>query len=176
MATITLYKDKINGIGETIDNIVKSTGNLNQTLGTIKKSLQGISGDNCNFKGMMDSISSSSKTEKEKSEYLVTLKAKLTAYTTIVVNSENKTSDEINKQKKCFYEKYVYLKPDNEKNQLELIEGKIDSVGDWCKKHWRAIVTVIIVAIAIGVLLIGVGPFLAEICMGAILGAILGGT
>ena len=29
MATITLYKDKINGVGSLLDDIIKSTNNLN---------------------------------------------------------------------------------------------------------------------------------------------------
>ena len=29
MATITLYKDKINGVGSLLDDIIKSSNNLN---------------------------------------------------------------------------------------------------------------------------------------------------
>ena len=52
MATITLYKDKINGVGSLLDDMIKSSNNLNAQLGTLKSTLQGV-----------DSISSSSKSE-----------------------------------------------------------------------------------------------------------------
>ena len=42
MATITLYKDKLNGVGGLIDNIVKSSNNLETQLGTLKSTLQGV--------------------------------------------------------------------------------------------------------------------------------------
>ena len=42
MPTITLYKDKLNGVGGLIDNIVKSSNNLETQLGTLKSTLQGV--------------------------------------------------------------------------------------------------------------------------------------
>ena len=56
MTTITLYKDKLNGVGGLFDNIIKSSNNLGTQLGTLKSTLQDT----------VNSISSSSKTEKEK--------------------------------------------------------------------------------------------------------------
>ena len=53
MTTITLYKDKLNGVGGLFDNIIKS-------------SLQGVSSSTYNLQDTVNSISSSSKTEKEK--------------------------------------------------------------------------------------------------------------
>jgi hypothetical protein len=43
MATITLYKDKLNGVGGLIDNIIKSSNNLDTQLGKLKSTLQGVS-------------------------------------------------------------------------------------------------------------------------------------
>ena len=36
MTTITLYKDKLNGVGGLFDNIIKSSNNLGTQLGTLK--------------------------------------------------------------------------------------------------------------------------------------------
>ena len=36
MATITLYKEKVNGVGGLIDNLIKSSSNLDVQLGTLK--------------------------------------------------------------------------------------------------------------------------------------------
>ena len=48
MATITLYKDKINGVGSLLDDIIKSSNNLNAQLGTLKSTLQGVDSSTCN--------------------------------------------------------------------------------------------------------------------------------
>lgn len=40
MATITLYKDKINGVGSLLDDMIKSSNNLNAQLGTWKTSAE----------------------------------------------------------------------------------------------------------------------------------------
>ncbi len=49
MATITLYKDKINGVGSLLDDIIKSSNNLNAQLGTLKSTLQGVDSSTCNL-------------------------------------------------------------------------------------------------------------------------------
>ena len=66
MATITLYKDKLNGVGGLIDNIIKSSNSLDTQLGTLKSTLQGVSNSTYNLQDTVNNISSSSKTEKEK--------------------------------------------------------------------------------------------------------------
>ena len=66
MATITLYKDKLNGVGGLIDNIIKSSNSLDTQLVTLKSTLQGVSNSTYNLQDTVNSISSSSKTEKEK--------------------------------------------------------------------------------------------------------------
>ena len=67
MATITLYKDKINGIGSLIDNIIKKSSNsLDTQLSALKNTLQGVDSNTSNLQDTIDSISSSSKSEKEK--------------------------------------------------------------------------------------------------------------
>lgn len=61
MATITLHKDKINGVGSLLDDIIKFSNNLNAQLGTLKSTLQGVDSSTCNLQDTVDSISSSSK-------------------------------------------------------------------------------------------------------------------
>ena len=41
MATITLYKDKLNGVGSLISTMVSSVNNLDMQLGVLKSTLQG---------------------------------------------------------------------------------------------------------------------------------------
>ena len=80
MATITLYKDKVNGVGSLLDDIIKSSNNLNAQLGTLRNTLQRVDSSTCNLQDTVDSISSSSKSEKEKVEDLKRLNSKLTEF------------------------------------------------------------------------------------------------
>lgn len=66
MATITLYKDKLNGVGRLLDDIIKSSNNLSMQLGTPKNTLQGVDSSTCNLQDTVDSISLSFKSEKDK--------------------------------------------------------------------------------------------------------------
>lgn len=40
MATIALYKEKVNGVGGLIDNLIKSASNLDVQLGTLKNTFK----------------------------------------------------------------------------------------------------------------------------------------
>ena len=177
MATITLYKDKINGVGSLLDDIIKSSNNLNAQLGTLKSTLQGVDSSTCNLQDTVDSISSSSKSESDKVEDLKRLNNKLTAFIEMTACRDSSAESEINKAKEDFYTKYSYLKPECEKSRMEKIADGMKKACEWCKEHWKLIATIVIVAVSIVVLLIpGVGPIIAGACWGAILGACIGGV
>ena len=145
MATITLRKDKINGVGGLIDSIVKSSSNLDTQLGTLRNTLQGVDSSTCNLQGVVDSISSSSKSEKEKVADLKRLNNKLTDFITMTARRDADAKSAVERSKNDFYSKYSYLKPECEKNALEHIRDGIVSAAEWCKKHWKLIVVAIIV-------------------------------
>ena len=177
MATITLYKDKINGVGSLLDDIIKSSNNLSAQLGTLKSTLQGVDSSTCNLQDTVDSISSSSKSESDKVEDLKRLNNKLTAFIEMTARRDSSAESEINKAKEDFYTKYSYLKPECEKSRMEKIADGMKKACEWCKEHWKLIATIVIVAVSIVVLLIpGVGPIIAGACWGAILGACIGGV
>ena len=181
MATITLYKDKLNGVGGLIDNIIKSSNSLDTQLGTLKSTLQGVSNSTYNLQDTVNSISSSSKTEKEKVSDLKKLNKQVTEFITTTVKRDNSARDEINKSKKDFYAKYNYLKPDCEKNAIEKIVDKVEKAAKWCAKHWKLIATAVIVVVAVALIATGVGAgiggtILVGACWGAITGAVIGGV
>lgn len=103
MSTITLYKDKINGVGSLLDDIIKSSNNLNAQLGTLKSTLQGVDSSTCNLQDTVDSISSSSKSESNKVEDLKRLNNKLTAFIEMTARRDSSAESEINKAKEDFY-------------------------------------------------------------------------
>ena len=177
MATITLYKEKVNGVGGLIDNLIKSSSNLNVQLGTLKNTLQGVDSSTCNLQDTVDSISSSSKSEKSKIEDLKKLNNKLSEFIETASRKDSAAEEEIKKSKEDFYTKYSYLKPECEKSVIEHICDGVQSAAEWCKEHWKLIVTIAIVIVSVAVLLIpGVGPIIAGACWGAILGAVIGGV
>ena len=176
MATITLYKDKINGVGGLIDDIIKSSNNLNVQVGTLKNTLQGVDSSTCNLQDTIDSISSSSKSESDKVEDLKRLNGKLTEFIEMTARRDSSAESEINKAKEDFYTKYSYLKPECEKSRMEKIVDAMKKACEWCKEHWKLLVTIVIVAVSIVLLCTGVGAILAGACWGAILGAVIGGV
>ena len=177
MATITLYKEKVNGVGGLTDNLIKSSSNLDVQLGTLKNTLQGVDSSTCNLQDTVDSISSSSKSEKSKIEDLKKLNNKLSEFIETASRKDSAAEEEIKKSKEDFYTKYSYLKPECEKSVIEHICDGVQSAADWCKEHWKLIVTISIVIVSVAVLLIpGVGPIIAGACWGAILGACIGGV
>ena len=176
MATITLYKDKINGVGSLLDDIIKSSNNLNAQLGTLKNTLQGVDSSTCNLQDTVDSISSSSKSEKDKVEDLKRLNSRLTEFIEMTTRRDASAKSEIERAKKDFYTKYSYLKPECEKSRMEKIVDAMKKACEWCKEHWKLLVTIVIVAVSIVLLCTGVGAILAGACWGAILGAVIGGV
>ena len=149
MATITLYKDKVNGVGGLIDDIIKSANNLSVQLGTLKNTLQGVDSSTCNLQDTVDSISSSSKSEDEKIDDLKTLNSKLTDFIEMTSNRDASAKSEINKAKEEFYTKYSYLKPECEKSTWERIKDGLKKAAEWCKKHWKEILIALEVLTAI---------------------------
>ncbi|MBR0529341.1 MAG: hypothetical protein IJJ76_06180 [Ruminococcus sp.] len=184
MATITLYKDKVNGVGGLIDDIIKSANNLSVQLGTLKNTLQGVDSSTCNLQDTVDSISSSSKSEDEKIDDLKTLNSKLTDFIEMTSNRDASAKSEINKAKEEFYTKYSYLKPECEKSTWERIKDGLKKAAEWCKKHWKEILIALEVLTAIVCLCIpglqGVGVailtnMLKGLVIGALVGAVIGG-
>ena len=177
MATITLYKDKLNGVGSLIDTMVSSVNNLDMQLGALKATLQGVNSSTYNLDSAVENIRSSSQTEKEKADDLNKLSKEVDNFITVTVNRDNTAKEEINKAKEDFYTKYSYLKPECEKDFIEKVVDTVESAADWCCEHWKLIVTIVIVVVAVALLWTGVGGvLLAGACWGALSGAVIGGV
>ncbi len=97
------------------------------------------------------------------------------------ISADEKSAEIIQSRKNEFYKMYSYLKPECEKNGWEKFKDGCKKVGDWCKEHWKFIVTAVIVITAVILLVSGVGTglgaaILAGACWGAISGAVVGGV
>ena len=181
MATITLYKDKLNGVGSLISTMVSSVNNLDMQLGALKSTLQGVNSSTYNLDSAVENIRSSSQTEQEKADDLNKLSKEVDNFITVTVNRDQAAKEEINKAKEDFYTKYSYLKPECEKDFIEKVVDTVESAADWCCDHWEviaAIAAVIVVAVVVCVLLgpEALVPLVLNIAKGVLQGALLGGA
>ncbi len=179
MATIVLYKDKLNSVVGLINNIVTSSNNLNTQLGSLKTTLQGVSSSTCNLRETVDNISSSTKTEKEKVKDLKKLNKKVGEFISVAVKKDNSAKEQIEKTKEEFYTKYSYLKPDCEKSTLEKICDGVLSAYEWCAENWQIIdsiinvikvIAVVVVIVAASVATFGAAAVIAAAVVGAVVG------
>lgn len=179
MATIVLYKDKLNSVGGLINNIVTSSNNLNSQLAALKTTLQGVNSNTCNLQETVNNISSSTKTEGEKIKDLKRLNKKVGEFISDTVKKDNSVKEQIEKSKKEFYTKYSYLKPNCEKSALEKICDGFRSACEWCAKNWQIIdsiisvikaIVVVAVIVAASVATFGATAVIAAAAVGAIVG------
>lgn len=181
MATITLYKDKLNSVSSLINTMVSSVNNLDMQLGALKSTLQGVNSSTYNLDSAVENIRSSSQTEQEKADDLNKLSKEVDNFITVMVNRDQAAKEEINKAKEDFYTKYSYLKPECEKDFIEKVVDTVESAADWCCDHWEviaAIAAVIVVAVVVCVLLgpEALVPLVLNIAKGVLQGALLGGA
>lgn len=181
MATITLYKDKLNSVSSLINTMVSSVNNLDMQLGALKSTLQGVNSSTYNLDSAVENIRSSSQTEQEKADDLNKLSKEVDNFITVTINRDQAAKEEINKAKEDFYTKYSYLKPECEKDFIEKVVDTVESAADWCCDHWEviaAIAAVIVVAVVVCVLLgpEALVPLVLNIAKGVLQGALLGGA
>ena len=187
-------------IGKAFTKAKDSTNNLLGELNKLNSKINTAS----SVTDVSSSIQKTSNVKKREEKKLSSLSLaydKIEKFVSNVGAVDKKVSEKVIKLKKDFYSKYSYLKPECEKGKWEKFKdgakklwngiceiGKaigefVIDVAKWCKKHWKAIVTVIVVVIAIAVLVVlsvlSCGGILAAIiagaCLGAIGGALFGG-
>ena len=94
----------------------------------------------------------------------------------MTVDRDNSASSEISRAKKDFYKQYSYLKPDCEKTDWGKFCEGLKKVGQWCKDHWKEIVLVIEIVVAVVCICVpGLQGIGTGILIGALKGALTGG-
>ena len=178
MAMITLYSGKINQMSSLINKAKTSVKSYKSDLKSLKSKVLSIDESICDVDDVISSIKSSTKTQEDKIETLENLKQDINDFISDVVRIDGDAADAINKSKDDFYDKYEYLKPECEKSGWEKFKDGCKKVGEWCKEHWKAIITVVIVITAVVILVTcpACGAIIAGACWGAISGAVIGGV
>jgi hypothetical protein len=127
---------------------------------------------------VISSIQSSTQTQEDKIASLETFHQNSEQFITDTVHIDEDVADLVKQRKDEFYEKYSYLKPECEKSNWEKFCDGLASVGEWCKEHWKLIVTVVLVVAAIVVIVFfpAAAPLLLAIAKGILIGAAVGGA
>ena len=174
MATIELYKDKINSMSNYIEQAKNAVSDFCVDLSALKSKILGINSSVCD--NVVSSISSSSQTQEQQIAGLEATQKEVNAFIDLTINRDNSAADAVSKAKDDFYKEYSYLKPECEKSGWEKFCDGLKKVGDWCKEHWKEIVLAIELIAAVACLFIpGLQGIGVGILLGALKGAITGG-
>ena len=180
MASIELYKSKINSMSNYIAHAKSAVSDFCVDLSALKKKVLGINSSVCD--SIVSSISSSSKTQEQLIEGLEATQKEVDAFIKLSVERDKSAADEIVKQKKDFYKAYSYLKPESEKSRWEKFCDKMKKVGEWCKDHWKLLTAIALITVAVFVIVATAGTALGPIAAlmvaaskGLIIGAVIGG-
>jgi hypothetical protein len=158
-----------------INDLKKSVDEYKSELFSLKSKVLNVNRSVCNLDDVVNSIQTSTQTQENKIAALESFNNKLETFISDVVRIDGDVADLINKNKDDFYNEYNYLKPDSEKNWFEKRWDDIKSAAEWCKEHWKLIVTIVIVVVAVILICTGVGGILGAAALGALIGAGTGG-
>ena len=180
MATINLYASKINQMSSLLLDVKKSVSDYKSELSSLKNKTLQINTSVCNTDDVISSIQASTQIQDKKIESLDSLLKNSEQFIVDVVQTDSNVADVITKRKNDFYKDYSYLKPDCEKNFWEKAKDFVDSVVELCKEHWKALATLLLIAIAVVVISTGIGgvfaPALVMMAKGILVGTAIGGT
>ena len=175
MATIALYAGKINNMPGLIKDVRKSVEKYNKELAGLYQKTLKVDVGVCDLGEVMDSLRASSQTQEQRIEILENFQENSEDFIQDTIRIDNNVADTVDQNKDDFYDKYDYLKPDCEKSGWEKFCDACTAVGEWCKEHWKLIVTIVIVVVAVVLLCTGVGGILGAAALGALMGAAIGG-
>ena len=179
MATIALYAGKMNQMSSLLKDAKKSVSDYQSELFSLKSRTLNINRSVCDLDDVISSVQASTQLQEQKMDSLETLSRNVENFIADVVRIDDDAAEAINQSKEEFYDKYNYLKPDCEKNIWEKICDGFASVGEWCKEHWKLVVTAVLVIVAVVIIVLSggtaVAPFLLMIAKGTIAGAVSGG-
>ena len=120
MATIALYAGKMNQMSSLIGEVRKSVDDYSSELFSLKSKTLNIRKSVCDLDDVSGMIQASTEIQEKKIESLENFSQKTEEFTGEVVRIDEEVAAVINQNKEDFYNKYNYLKPDAEKNFLEI--------------------------------------------------------
>lgn len=180
MATIALYSGKINQMSGLIKNVKTSVMDYKAELSGRKAKALTVNQSVCNVEDVISSLQSSTQTQERKITSLDAFNRSGEEFVSDAMVIDGGVADAVRQRKEDFYKQYSYLKPECEKNLLEQCKDDLKSAGEWCREHWKAVITIVIVVVAVVLICTGIGGIIGAMAVGALfgsgLGGILGGT
>ena len=137
MATIAIYAGKMNQMSSLLEGAKKSVSDYQTELFSLKSRTLNVNKSVCDLDDVIGSIQSSTQLQNVEN------------FITDVVRIDDDAAEVINRNKDEFYDKYSYLKPDCEKNLWEKICDGFASAVEWCKEHWKLVVTIVLVVLEV---------------------------
>lgn len=174
MATITLYAGKMNQMSSLLEGAKKSVSDYQTELFSLKSKTLNVNKSVCDLDDVIRSVQSSTQLQEQKLDSLETLRQNVDNFIADAVRIDGDAAEVINRNKDEFYDKYNYLKPDCEKNLWEKICDGFAAAGEWCKEHWKFVVTIVLAVAAVVLICTGVGGPFAAIILGAAKGLLTG--
>lgn len=104
MATIELYKSKINNMSNYIEQAKYAVGDFCVDLSALKSKILGINSNVCD--DVVTSISTSSQTQEQQIAGLEATQREVNEFIDLTVNRDNSASSEISRAKNDFYKQY----------------------------------------------------------------------
>ena len=182
MATIAIYAGKMNQMSSLLKDAKKSVSDYQSELFSLKSRTLNINRSVCDLDDVIGSVQASTQLQEQKMDSLETLSRNVENFIADVVRIDDDAAKAINQSKEEFYDKYNYLKPKCEKNLWEKICDGFAAAGEWCKEHWKLIITAVLVIASVAVIILSggtalgaLGPVLLMIAQGTIIGAVSGG-
>ena len=177
MATIALYANKLNQMPGLVKDVKKTVTDYTSELFSIRKKSLQVNKSICNLDDVISSIQASTRTQEEKADALNELDRKSEQFIVDTARIDEEVADLVRQRKDDFYEKYSYLKPECEKSGWEKFCDGCQKAKEWCKEHWKLLVTIVIVIAAVAVIVFfpAAAPILMLAAKGAIIGAVSGG-
>ena len=182
MATIALYSNQIAQMSGKLGDVKKTVGDYKSELFSLKSKALAIKQSICNMEDVISSIQASTSVQEDKVDSLEQVRGSSEQFIEDTYRIDGNVADLMNKRKDDFYDQYKYLKPDSEKSGWENFK---DGCAEWCKEHWKVLVTVGLVLAAIAVIVVAVFTTIAvpallvamaiEALIGAALGGVIGG-
>ena len=191
MATIELYAKQINQMPRLIQEAKKSVTDYKAELSSLQTKFLFINRSVCNLDSVISSIQSSTQTQEQTIASLDAFYQNSENFIADVVRIDGNVADVINERKDNFYDEYSYLKPESLLEKVwNSCKSGLKKVGQWCREHWKEIVTAIIVIAAIACLFIpGINTWVlglvckklilaiaVSVLKSAVFGGLLGGT
>lgn len=164
MVTIALYSGKISQMPGLIQSVKTAVSNLKSDLSELQKKANKVDSSVCDLSEVILSIRSSTQVQEDRFTELENFQTNNEDFIRDAVRIDDNAAETVNQEKKNFYEKYSYLKPDCEKSGWEkfcnglksgwewtwnglksgwkTIVSGLKAVGEWCKDHWRLAIPV----------------------------------